>query len=214
MHPQHHHSYKEEITSRSLKNKPEGETQNTWDMPQVLSGKTPQSFLIGQKGNFVKLTEAVIWKVTIMWTLHFTLSRVEVFNKSVHQKRSKSRFTTEWYSIGQYSTLGMVRPGDDSLPYCTILLWTYSKHWYSTGPPLMTIGGGWKIAWLVRCPHFCRHCCIHLSTSYSMFPSLMNKTARYLNYSTWGSKSYLTRSRKATLFRMRTVAFELLCTLL
>ncbi|XP_060894277.1 uncharacterized protein LOC132974322 [Labrus mixtus] len=50
---------------------------------------------------------------------------------------------------------------------------------------------------------------IRLSISRSILPSLVNKTPRYLNSSTWGKDSLPTRRAQSTYFRQRTMASDL-----
>ncbi|TWW73494.1 hypothetical protein D4764_15G0008880 [Takifugu flavidus] len=50
---------------------------------------------------------------------------------------------------------------------------------------------------------------IRLSIFCSILPSLVNKTPRYLNSSTWGRISSLTRRRHSTYFQLRTMASDL-----
>ncbi len=57
----------------------------------------------------------------------------------------------------------------------------------------------------VQHPHYCRHCTdplVHL-------PSLVNKTLRYLNSSTWGRIPFLTWRGHSTLFWLRTMDSDL-----
>ena len=50
---------------------------------------------------------------------------------------------------------------------------------------------------------------IRLSISHSILPSLVNKTLRYLNSSTWGRISSPTRRVHSTVFRLRTMDSDL-----
>ncbi len=99
---------------------------------------------------------------------------------------------------------------------------------FGNDPKLMTIGESRNVDWQVNrelriaaqlflhhdrpvhWPHYCRSCTDpSVNQICFILPSLVNKTPRYLNSSTWGSNTPPTCSGQATLFRLRTMASDL-----
>ncbi|TWW53219.1 hypothetical protein D4764_0108810 [Takifugu flavidus] len=134
--------------------------------------------------------------------------------QEVQQNLRSRRLTTESLSPAQWSALGFIllSSGQD-LEMFDLKKYSASERVLLRLLPVVTACT--KAVSLFTTTDRCRvritadAAPIRLLISCSILPSLVNKTLRYLNSSTWGRISSLTRRRHSTFFRFRTMASDL-----
>lgn len=108
---------------------------------------------------------------------------------------------------GLFSSGGTQTPSKGNVPFLPIICFFFFCHY----PEFMTIAEGWNLNWQIGSFTFrlsaifikkVQYSTICLSISYSILPSVMNKTPRYLNALTWDSHLLPTQRGHYIIFRV------------